>query len=65
MIRSLSALLVLFALLLPARADEARAMIAAQQMLDQARTSATGCTRTSEVLVRILCARQLRVGLRS
>lgn len=40
-------------------------MTAAQQMLDQARASTAGCTQTSEVLVRILCAKQLRVGLRS
>jgi ABC-type amino acid transport substrate-binding protein len=65
MIRSISALLVLFALFLPARADESPAMTAAQQMLDQARASTAGCTQTSEVLVRILCAKQLRVGLRS
>ncbi|MGC1407400.1 MAG: transporter substrate-binding domain-containing protein [Acetobacteraceae bacterium] len=65
MIRSLSALLLLLALLSPARANESRAMIAAQQILDQARTSVTDCTRTSEALVRILCAKQLRVGLRS
>ncbi len=65
MIRGLSTLLVLFALLSPARADESRATIVAQRILDQARTSTTDCTRTSEALVRILCAKQLRVGLRS
>ena len=65
MIRILSAMILLFALLSPARAGESRAMLAAQQILDQARTSATDCTRASEALVSILCAKQLRVGLRS
>ena len=64
-IRILSAMILLFALLSPARAGESRAMLAAQQILDQARTSATDCTRASEALVSILCAKQLRVGLRS
>jgi polar amino acid transport system substrate-binding protein len=65
MIRILSAMILLFALLSPARAGESRAMLAVQQILDQAHTSATDCTRASEALVSILCAKQLRVGLRS
>ena len=65
MIRILSAMILLFALLSPARAGESRAMLAVQQILDQAHTSATDCTRASEALVSILCTKQLRVGLRS
>jgi hypothetical protein len=44
MIRILSAMILLFALLSPARAGESRAMLAVQQILDQAHTSATDCT---------------------
>ncbi len=41
-------------------------MTAAQRILDQARASVAGdCTRTSEVLARVICKGQLRVGLRS
>lgn len=41
-------------------------MAAAERMLDQAKaTAANSCIQTSEALVRILCTRQLRVGLRT
>ena len=64
--RLISAAFLWCALLLPARADAGSAMDAAQHILNSARqTAATDCTQTSEALVRILCSKQLRVGLRT
>ena len=52
-----------------ARADtpvESPALAAATRLLDQAKAeSAAGCTDRSDVLVRVLCTKQLRVGLRT
>src|SRR5262249_51148329 len=49
------------------RADAPEILLrAAQETLDQARAvAASGCSGTSEALVRVLCAKQLQVGLRS
>ena len=62
-IAQLVVLILLLVVPTAARADELRAMVAARQTLEQARTG--GCAQTSEALVRILCTKQLRVGLRT
>ena len=51
-----------------ARADDASggALTAARHLLDQAKAEASGnCLQPSDILVRVLCRRELRVGLRT
>lgn len=59
-------LLLLLAWASPGRAADLRAMAAAQQILDQAHAEvAASCAKPPDGLERILCAKQLRVGLRT